>query len=201
MFATLVGAAFELAKQWTLDSSGDDKHHDPKSHASRVEAHVARIVGLPIVKRTEDKRRYLMAAFEAHCKLVLKNCMQKLQVFERSAQIALQLSCLPKIGGGSAMILSGSPGSGKSTQIPKIMAEYGIVLPMPGRRLLVVEPRATVAAALAERVSIEWNGAAVPGGAIGLAIRSRDTFLWDSEETAVIFVDEDTAMEIVCSWH
>ncbi|KAA0162751.1 hypothetical protein FNF28_04569 [Cafeteria roenbergensis] len=80
------------------------------------------------------------------------------------------------------LAIAGESGCGKSTQTPALLAEFGIVAPEHGKRLLVTEPNATVARALAERVASEWQ--CEVGEFVGLDVPG---FVRVSPDTCIVF--------------
>lgn len=64
------------------------------------------------------------------------------------------------------LVLTAPPGTGKSTQLPLLLAEHPA---LEGRRVAVLEPRRLAARALARRVAFE-HGSAL-GDAVGYAVR------------------------------
>ena len=83
-------------------------------------------------------------------------------------------------------VIVGETGSGKSTQLPAILAECGIARPAPGSRALVSQPRAVGAMSLASRVAHEW-GCEV-GGAVGLVT---DDVIRVSPDSLLVFTTHD----------
>ena len=105
-------------------------------------------------------------------------------------------------------MLTGAPGSGKSTQVPQLLADAGVVRAFKGHRLLVIEPHPTIASALARHVTDEWHEPGVAeamrargrGFEIGLALHKEQALQWDPDTTSVLFVDEDTAVTMLAAW-
>lgn len=100
------------------------------------------------------------------------------------------VSATAAAGQNPFVILRGEAGCGKSTQLPQYLLEDGVVAPMPGRRMLVVQPQAASCMALAARVSKEWGeeGAVariVPALGVRDAVGSR---------TALVFTTADSLL-------
>jgi len=85
--------------------------------------------------------------------------------------LALADGLASAIRGGARRILVEAPtGSGKSTQIPQILLDRGLLA--PDRHLVVLEPRRMAARLLARRVARERGGTA--GGEVGYQVRFDD---------------------------
>lgn len=206
------------------DPDPDDQADDEQVKQEEEDLAVARIVGLPVKERKDQSIRRLVLAFARRCKRHLRGFRRELAVFETAPQIAQQL--LPVVGptagllsfafagergvaqGHPIAVLTGAPGSGKSTQVPQLLADAGLVRAARGHRLLVVEPHPTIASALARHVTDEWHGPGVAdsmrrqggGFEIGLALHKEQALQWDPATTSVLFVDEDTAMTMLAAW-
>ena len=79
------------------------------------------------------------------------------------------------------LIISSPPGSGKSTKVPQLLLDSGLVK----GRIAVLEPRRLAARMLADRVAAERGGAA--GGEIGYRVRFEDK---TGPRTRVVFETE-----------
>jgi ATP-dependent helicase HrpB len=79
------------------------------------------------------------------------------------------------------LIVSSPPGSGKSTKVPQLLLDSGLVK----GRIAVLEPRRLAARMLADRVAKERGGAA--GGEIGYRVRFEDK---TGPKTRVVFETE-----------
>ena len=86
-------------------------------------------------------------------------------------------------GAGRFLVVKGSTGSGKSTQLPGYLADMRM---FAGQKILVTEPRKVAATTLAARVALEWSGG-VPGGRGAVGYRAGGA---SSEGSRIEFVTE-----------
>lgn len=208
-----------------IDLDPELEEGDERAMQEQEDLAVALIVGLPVKERKDQSIRRLVLAFARRCKRHLRGFQRELAVFETAPQIAQQLRPLVDPAAGSTStaraadacgvyqdqpiaVLTGAPGSGKSTQVPLLLADAGLVRAAKGHRLLVVEPHPTIASALARHVTDEWHGPDVAdsmrrrgrGFEIGLALHKEQALQWDPATTSVLFVDEDTAVTMLAAW-
>ena len=101
---------------------------------------------------------------------------ETLPIYEIDEEIAL--ACRP----GGRLILSAPTGSGKSTQVPQILRDSGV---LDDGRCIILQPRRLAARMLAKRVAEER--ATVLGGEVGYRIRLDNV---SSAETRILYVTE-----------
>ncbi len=99
----------------------------------------------------------------------------ELPIHEIAGQLIAGLSAVKRA------VIRSPTGSGKSTQIPQMLLESGIV----GGQIVVLQPRRLAARMLAARVASERG--TTPGGEIGFQVRFQSAV---SERTRVLFVTE-----------
>ncbi len=96
---------------------------------------------------------------------------------------AIKDAFISQLGSAGRVVVTAPTGSGKSTQVPRFLAEC---LPVSaGQRILVLQPRRLAARMLAERVAAECGGA--PGGLVGYLTRYERAL---SEQTRILFITE-----------
>jgi ATP-dependent helicase HrpA len=83
----------------------------------------------------------------------------------------------------NVVIVCGDTGSGKTTQLPKMMLEFGRAA--DGRRIAITQPRRMAAVAMAERVAEELKSPV--GGLVGYQHRFQKKF---SDETRIKFMTD-----------
>jgi ATP-dependent helicase HrpB len=86
-------------------------------------------------------------------------------------------------GGGRRIVLQAPTGSGKSTQVPQMLVDHGLV--PPGKSVVILQPRRLAARLLATRVAAERDG--TTGGEVGYQIRFEDH---TSAATRIVYVTE-----------
>jgi HrpA-like RNA helicase len=84
----------------------------------------------------------------------------------------------------SVLIITGDPGSGKSTQIPQIIWDHN---PQP---IIITQPRRLAAIEMAKRVSYEMKG----GAQVDYTVRFEDTA---TEKTQVHFVTDGVLLRLM----
>jgi len=95
-------------------------------------------------------------------------------------------------GGGARLVIQAPTGSGKSTQIPQILLDSGLV--KPDQQIILLQPRRLAARMLAARVADERN---VPlGGEIGYQVRFEDR---TSAATRIRFITEGILLRLMLS--
>lgn len=104
---------------------------------------------------------------------------------------ALRDQLRPALEHGKPLILQAPTGSGKSTQIPQMLIDEGVV---PQGRVIVLQPRRLAARMLASRVASERNGR--PGSEVGYHIRFDRTFC---EDTRILFITEGILLRMLLS--
>jgi ATP-dependent helicase HrpB len=82
-----------------------------------------------------------------------------------------------------AILIKAPTGSGKSTQVPQMLLDSGVI--PPGQRILILQPRRIAARMLAARVAAERCGR--PGGEAGYQVRFENV---TSRDTRIVFVTE-----------
>ena len=85
---------------------------------------------------------------------------------------ACRAGILRAVAGNDSVVLVGETGSGKSTQLPQILADARGLGVGPGAAICVTQPRRVAAVTIARRVAYE-RGAEV-GGEVGYAVRFED---------------------------
>jgi ATP-dependent helicase HrpB len=101
---------------------------------------------------------------------------QALPIYDLDEEIVSALRC------GNRLILQAPTGSGKSTQVPQILLDGGI---LGGGRCVILQPRRLAARMLATRVASERSVRL--GGEVGYQIRLDNV---SSKETKILFVTE-----------
>ncbi len=96
--------------------------------------------------------------------------------------VALEAEIVAALRAGSRLILSAPPGSGKSTQLPRILRRNGF---LEGGECVVLQPRRIAARMLGARVA-EEEGVAL-GREVGYQVRFENV---TSRETRIRFVTE-----------
>lgn len=86
-------------------------------------------------------------------------------------------------GGARRIVLQAPTGSGKSTQVPPMLIDGGLI--PDGGQVIVLQPRRLAARLLACRVALERNGAV--GGEVGYQVRFEDR---SSRATRILYVTE-----------
>ncbi|MEO0481721.1 MAG: ATP-dependent helicase HrpB [Planctomycetota bacterium] len=87
------------------------------------------------------------------------------------------------------LVLESPPGSGKTTRVPRAIAEQ-----FPDGRVVVLEPRRVAARAAARRVASEWGSEI--GDLVGYQVRDDKKV---SKATRVVFVTEGVLVRQLCS--
>ena len=80
----------------------------------------------------------------------------------------LEREIVARLGPGSRLILQAPTGSGKSTQVPQMLLDAGLL--GPAGKVIILQPRRLAARMLAARVARE-RGENAPGGEVGYRIR------------------------------
>jgi len=101
---------------------------------------------------------------------------QAMPIYDLDEEIVSALRC------GNRLILQAPTGSGKSTQVPQILLDGGI---LGGGRCVILQPRRLAARMLATRVASERSVRL--GGEVGYQIRLDNV---SSKETKILFVTE-----------
>jgi ATP-dependent helicase HrpB len=80
----------------------------------------------------------------------------------------LEREIVARLRDGNRLILQAPTGSGKSTQVPQMLLDAGLL--GPGGKVIILQPRRLAARMLAARVARE-RGESAPGGEVGYRIR------------------------------
>src|SRR5207248_6089644 len=94
----------------------------------------------------------------------------------------LEKSLVAKLNDDSRLIIQAPTGSGKSTQVPQILLDHGL---LGDRQVLILQPRRLATRLLAARVAAERNGRL--GDEVGYQIRFENI---TSKRTRIRFVTE-----------
>jgi ATP-dependent helicase HrpB len=86
--------------------------------------------------------------------------------------------------GGRRFVLEAPTGSGKSTQVPKILADFGGKAQVNGQ-IVILQPRRVAARMLAKRVA--WERGAKLGGEVGYQVRFEKVY---GRDTRIVFATE-----------
>ena len=95
-------------------------------------------------------------------------------------------------GGGGRLVLQAPTGSGKSTQVPQMLLDAGVI--KPGQQIILLQPRRLAARMLAARVAAERD--VLLGSEIGYQIRFEDR---TSAATRIAFITEGILLRMMLS--
>ena len=95
----------------------------------------------------------------------------------------LHADILRSLTDGNRLVLVAATGSGKTTQVPQMLLDGGVV--PPGQRLVVLQPRRVAARSVAARVAWERSGRL--GDEVGYQVRFEDHI---GDSTRIAFVTE-----------
>lgn len=127
LYARMIGDLHDVARIW--EEAASVPMHETDEAKMRREAMEA--AGIPCPKPVENMRPALLAALLERMRLNLDACSRGLRIFEQESGVVAK--CREIVNARTRPIITpvalvtGRTGSGKSTQIPQILQQYGIV--------------------------------------------------------------------------